>query len=86
MEQQKKKFAVPHVYILLLGLILLCSILTYIIPAGAYDMIEVDGREIVNAETFHKVDQTPVSLMQFLTAVPRGMQEAAQIKIGRAHV
>ncbi len=79
MEQQKKKFAVPHVYILLLGLILLCSILTYIIPAGAYDMIEVDGREIVNAETFHKVDQTPVSLMQFLTAVPRGMQEAAQI-------
>lgn len=42
-------------------------------------MMEVDGREIVNAETFHKVDPTPVSLMQFLTAVPRGMQEAAQI-------
>lgn len=79
MEKRKKKFAVPHVYILLLAIILLCSILTYIIPAGAYDMMEAGGREVVNAETFHKVEPTPVSLMQFLTAVPRGMQEAAQI-------
>ena len=29
--------------------------------------------------TYHAVDKTPVSLMQFLTAVPRGMQESAQI-------
>ena len=80
MKQKKKKFAVPHVYILLLALILLCSILTYIIPAGTYDMMTLeDGREVVNAETFHNVDSTPVSFMQFLTAVPRGMQESAQI-------
>ena len=80
MEQKKKKFAVPHVYILLLALILLCSILTYIIPAGSYDMMTLeDGREVVNAETFHNVDSTPVSFLQFLTAVPRGMQESAQI-------
>lgn len=38
-----------------------------------------DGREVVNAETFHNVDSTPVSFLQFLTAVPRGMQESAQI-------
>ena len=84
MEEKKKKFAVPHVYILLLALILLFSVLTYIIPAGSYDMMTIDmgngtTREVVDGSTFHSVDQTPVSLMQFLTAVPRGMQEAAQI-------
>lgn len=79
MEEKKKKFAVPHVYILLFALIAICSILTYIIPAGSYDMMMVDKREVVDASTFHNVAQTPVSLMQFLTAVPRGMQESAQI-------
>lgn len=79
MEEKKKKFAVPHVYILLFALIAICSILTYIIPAGTYDMMMVDKREVVNASTFHNVAQTPVTLMQFLTAVPRGMQESAQI-------
>lgn len=78
-ETKKKKFAVPHVYILLFALIAICSILTYIIPAGTYDMMMVDKREVVDASTFHNVAQTPVSLMQFLTAVPRGMQESAQI-------
>ena len=78
-ETKKKKFAVPHVYILLFALIAICSILTYIIPAGSYDMMMVDKREVVDASTFHNVAQTPVTLMQFLTAVPRGMQESAQI-------
>lgn len=79
MEEKKKKFAVPHVYILLFAIIAICSLLTYIIPAGAYDMMMVGDREVVNSTTFHNVAQTPVTLMQFLTAVPRGMIESAQI-------
>lgn len=81
MEEKKKKFAVPHVYILLFALIAICSILTYIIPAGTYDMMMVDKREVVNASTFHNVAQTPVTLMQFLTAVPRGMADPAAAQI-----
>lgn len=79
MEEKKKKFAVPHVYILLLFLIAICSVLTYIIPAGQYDMMTVGTREVVDATTYHSVAQTPVSLLQFLSSVPRGMQESAQI-------
>lgn len=79
MEEKKKKFAVPHVYILLLFLIAICSVLTYIVPAGQYDMMTVGTREVVDATTYHSVAQTPVSLLQFLSSVPRGMQESAQI-------
>jgi len=79
MHKEKKGFAVPHVYVILLGLILLCSLLSYVVPAGQYDMMTVSGREVVDAATFHTVDSTPVTLMQMLSAVPRGMTQSAQI-------
>ena len=86
MEQRKKKFNVPHVYILLLALILIFSILSYIIPAGTYDMMTIvdnpetgHEREVVDPDSFRYVESTPVTLLQFLTAVPRGLQEVAQI-------
>lgn len=78
--EKKKKFQVPHVYALLIGIIVLCTILTYVIPAGAYDMMVLeDGREVVNPDTFHYIDPTPVGLMGTLSAVFRGMVESAQI-------
>lgn len=76
---KKRKFAVPHVYILLLALVVICSILSYIVPAGQYDMMTVDGREVVDASTYHKIEQTPVTLMQMLTSITRGLQGSAQI-------
>lgn len=79
MEKSKKKFSVPHVYILLLALIFICGIMSYLIPAGQYEMTVVDGREVVDADTYQIVESTPVTVMQFLTAIPRGMTESAQI-------
>jgi len=78
--ENKKKLQVPHVYILLIGIILLCSILTYIIPAGQYQMTTLDtGRSVVDPASFQNVDNTPVNLMGFLTSIPRGMVESASI-------
>jgi len=76
---KKKKFAVPHVYILLLVLVFICGVLTYLIPAGQYDMMEVDGREVVDSATYHQIEQTPVTPMGMLTSITRGLQESAQI-------
>lgn len=79
MGKKERKPVVPHVYVLLLGLILICSLLSYVVPAGQYDMILSGGREVVDAETFHQVASSPVTFMQFLSAVPRGITESAQI-------
>ncbi len=77
---KKKKFQVPHVYSLLVGIIIICAILTYIIPSGTYDMMVMeDGREVVDPNTFHYIDQTPVDLMGTMSAVFRGMMGAADI-------
>lgn len=79
MNKEKKGFPVPHVYVILLSLILVCSLLSYVIPAGKYDMMTVGAREVVDASTYHVVESTPVTLMQLLSAVPRGMTESAQV-------
>lgn len=78
--KEKKKIEMPHVYVLLIGIVFICAILSYIIPAGAYDMITLEnGKEILDPNTYHRIEQTPVSLMQFLSAIPRGMQNSASI-------
>lgn len=76
---KKKKFAVPHVYIILLALVLICGVLTYIVPAGQYEMTEVNGRSVVDSEAYHAIEQTPVTPMSMLTSIARGLQDSAQI-------
>ena len=77
--KKKKRFAVPNVFIILFAIILVCSILSYIVPAGTYEMMELDGRSVVDPDSYHTIEQTPVSLMQMLTSITRGLQESAQI-------
>ena len=56
MEKKKKKFAVPNVFIILFGIILVCSILSYIIPAGTYEMMDLDGRSVVDPDSYHNIE------------------------------
>jgi len=80
--------------------ILVCSLLTYIVPSGAYQRQtkEVEGHErtLLVPGTYERIDKqvsvrsvflgdevegaaTPVGLHGFLTAIPRGMERAADI-------
>ncbi|MFR7989423.1 MAG: YfcC family protein [Anaerovoracaceae bacterium] len=78
--EKKKKRQVPHVYALLIGIVVICAILTYIVPAGSYEMMTLkDGREVVDPNSFQYTEQTPVDLMGVLSSVFRGMLEAADI-------
>lgn len=56
---QKKKMKAPPLILLVLGLIIAASILTYIIPAGAFDVNPETKATI--AGTFHYIDKTPVT-------------------------
>ena len=68
--EKKKKRQVPHVYALLIGIVVICAILTYIVPAGSYEMMTLkDGREVVDPNSFQYTEQTPVDLMGVLSSV-----------------
>lgn len=79
---EKKQFKLPHIFVILFTIVLVCTILTWIIPAGNFDRVVNDsGREVVVPGTWHRVDQTPVGLMGFLTAFFNGMVNASEIMI-----
>ena len=70
----------PHTFLLIFIILIICSVLTYIIPAGQFDTVENEaGREILVPETFHSVEQNPVSLYQFFDAIPNGLVSMASL-------
>jgi len=77
--KKKSKFKFPDVYVVLLLLLILCAVLTYIVPAGEYERIEKDGITLVNPESYTHVEQSPVGLGGILMSIPEGMIQASDI-------
>jgi len=94
------KIKVPHVFLLLAGVILVCSIATYLIPSGEYEREEMQigslTRTVVVPGTFTEKPKhlslkgvtlgdevegkaSPVSILGYLTSIPRGLEKSADI-------
>ncbi|AOT73265.1 YfcC family protein [Geosporobacter ferrireducens] len=80
-KKEKKKMKFPHAFVLLFSIIAIVGILTYIIPAGAFDRIDVNGRQVVDATSFHYIDPTPVGVFDIFMAIPQGIQAASALII-----
>ena len=65
----------PDPLVLIFGLILAAQLATYVLPAGAFDR---DGRQVVRG-TYHAVEAEPLPVFTFLTAIPAGLADAADI-------
>ncbi len=78
---EKKKFNLPHTFIILFAIIVICALLTWIIPAGSFDYQEnADGRQVAVAGTWHEVDDvSPVGPFRVFELVYEGMVDAADI-------
>lgn len=78
---EKKDFHLPHIFIILFGIVLVCAILTWIIPAGNFDRVmdEASGKEVVVPGTWHEVDASPVGFLQFFQSFFNGMVNAGEI-------
>ena len=84
MNEKKQRFKIPHVFVLLMLIILVCGLLSYVVPAGQYDRVHLNpedesSRMIIDPESFHTVEQTPVGLMTLLGALAGGMAQAGDI-------
>ncbi|ARK20946.1 YfcC family protein [Sporosarcina ureae] len=82
-KSEKKKFSLPHIFVILFMIIILASLASYIVPAGEYERVTMeDGREVIDPNTFELVERTPVGLFDFMFAVPTGLIETAEIIFG----
>lgn len=80
-EKGKKGFKIPHTYVILFSVVILATLMTYILPAGVYDRYrdERTGRTLVDPQSYHTVERTPVSFFKMVESVPAGMKETAEI-------
>jgi len=99
-RKERKRIKIPHVFVLLTGVILFCALLSYVVPSGIYQRKTITIGEststVVVPGTYEKLpkhisfkgifigdraDQraSTVSLLEFLTAIPRGMARVSEI-------
>ena len=76
---EKKPFHVPHQLVILFAIAVLATIATYVVPAGTYNTVTVNGRKIIDATTFHYIAQTPVNPWQAFLALPGGFTKQVGI-------
>lgn len=70
MTKTRKKFKMPNSFTILFLITIVIAILTWIIPAGTYDLTE-EGNFIAN--TYHTVEQNPQGIWDVLSAPFIGM-------------
>ncbi len=73
---------VPHTYVIIFALIIICAVATWVIPGGEFEreIITVNGveREIIKSESFHYVDND-IQSWQIFSAFFKGFVNTSNI-------
>ena len=73
-------FQAQHIYVILFVFTAIAAVLTHFISAGLYDRVMLKkGRVAINPESYRQVEATPVSLEQFMLAIPQGLVDASMV-------
>ena len=76
---RKKKREFPHAFVILFAILVLMTVLTWVLPAGQYDSVTVNGVTTVDPDSFHYVENTPVNLFEMFKAIPLGIQNGISL-------
>jgi len=79
--EKKKTFQMPHAYIILCIIVVLCTILTWILPAGNFERVydEELGRNVVVPGSYTRTESTPVGPWGMMKSLYDGVVEASDI-------
>lgn len=81
MQEKKRKFSMPTAYTILVAIIVVVAILTWIVPAGQYEMTELNGREVPVPGTYQQIENTPQNLFDIIKAPALGFQDAVDVAL-----
>ena len=74
-----KKLRMPNTFVLLFSLLVLLAISTWFVPGGKYDTHIVNGKTLINPDSFHYVAANPQGLVALMLSPIKGFVEAALI-------
>lgn len=79
-SEVKKGFNMPHVYVILFTLSAIAAVMTYFVPAGEFERVPgPEGRTTIDPSSYEQIQQTPVGITEFITAIPKGLIDAGAI-------
>lgn len=70
---------IPDPMVLIFVILILVWLMTWIIPAGSFDRIEIDGRMAVVADSFKTTAPSQLSPLSIFFSIPEGLVAAANI-------
>ncbi len=73
------KIKIPNTYVIIFSLLIITTVLTWIIPAGEYQRIIVDGKKEVMNGSFHYEADNPQGIGALLMSPIRGFVDASMI-------
>ncbi|MGW6301772.1 YfcC family protein [Peribacillus butanolivorans] len=76
-----RRFSFPNGFVILFLIIILTWIATYIIPAGEYTSTVVNGKTVIQPDSFHYVKSTNLGLFDAFVAIPKGITDAAMLVV-----
>jgi hypothetical protein len=57
MTNNAKKFKLPHTFVLLFIILALIAAATWLVPGGKYDTHLVNGKQLINPDSFHYIER-----------------------------
>lgn len=80
-SSKKRKIGAPHVYTIIMMLVIIAYALAWILPSGQFDRIydEATESELVVAGSYHAVEKDYPDIFDLFTAIQRGYVEIADI-------
>ncbi len=80
MEKKKRKFRMPHTYVIIFGIVVLSMILANIVPAGEFErVVDEMGNTVVVADSFQYLPKIGCSLFDMFVFIQQGFISGGQI-------
>lgn len=79
-EKVKKQFKVPHTFVIIIGIVIVASLLTWILPAGEFARVEnSQGIKVVVPDQFSFIEKTPVNPLTIPNYIMKGFSSSADL-------
>ncbi|OHR63641.1 hypothetical protein HMPREF3291_16400 [Bacillus sp. HMSC76G11] len=76
-KRKQRKWEMPDTYVILFVILLICVLVTYLVPAGSFERETIDGVSRVIPGTYSNAEQSPAEFMDIFLALQQGMIDSA---------
>ncbi|WP_420573668.1 YfcC family protein [Kordia sp.] len=80
LKNRKKWYEhIPHAVVIVFLIIVFVTLLTYLIPAGEFKRMLVEGRNRVIPNSYTTIPNTPIGFLDMFKAIPQGFKAAIEV-------